>query len=140
MKYYGFVRPQCVLCFKVLFIEVFFSMVLVRYNGETDLNEEFMFCTQMETMTTGADIFSIVDNFQEKESIIWENCVNLCADSYQGGVHQGFTVRVNKSIRTLGAYTAVCIVRILLGKVLHRVVDLQRELENFLNRTTTVPS
>ena len=41
-------------------------MVYVRYEGDMDLEEEFLFCTSLTTIATGADIFNIVDNFQKK--------------------------------------------------------------------------
>ena len=38
-------------------------MVYVRYEGDMDLEEEFLFCTPLTTTATGADIFNVVDNF-----------------------------------------------------------------------------
>jgi len=70
-------------------------MVYVRYEGDTDLEEEFLFCTQLTTTATGADIFNVVDNFQQKEDINWENCVSLCTDGAPAmlDARQGFTAR-----------------------------------------------
>ena len=48
-------------------------MVYERYDGETDLEKEFLFCTSLTTTATGADIFNVVDNFQQKEGINWKN-------------------------------------------------------------------
>ena len=44
-------------------------MVYVRYEGDMDLKEEFLFCILLTTTATGADIFNVVDNFQQKEGI-----------------------------------------------------------------------
>ena len=52
-------------------------MVYVRYEGDTDLKEKFLFCTPLTTTATGADIFNVVDNFQQQEGINWKNCVSL---------------------------------------------------------------
>ena len=41
-------------------------MVSERYEGDTDLDEEFLFCTPLTTMATGAEIFN--DNFQQKKA------------------------------------------------------------------------
>ena len=40
----------------------------VRFESDTDLQEEFLFCTPL-TIATGTDIFNVVDNFQQKEGI-----------------------------------------------------------------------
>jgi len=41
-------------------------MVYVRYEGDMDLEEEFLFCTPLTTTATGADIFNVLDNFQQE--------------------------------------------------------------------------
>ena len=56
-------------------------MVFVRYEGDIDLEEEFLFCTPPTTTATGADIFNVVDNFQQQEGTNWENCVSLCTEA-----------------------------------------------------------
>ena len=73
-------------------------MVYVRYEGDMDLEEEFLFCTPLTTTATGADIFNVVDNFQQKEGINWENCVSLCTDGAPAmlGARHGFTARVRE--------------------------------------------
>ena len=38
-----------------------------------DLEDEFLFCIPLTTTATGADIFNVVDDFQQ-EGISWENC------------------------------------------------------------------
>ena len=57
-----------------------------------------MFCTPLTTTSTGADIFNVVDNFQQEEGIIWENCVSFCTDGAPTilGARHGFTARVRK--------------------------------------------
>ena len=54
-------------------------MVYVRYEGDTNLEEEFLFCTPLTTTSTGTDIFDVVDSFQKK-GINWENCGCLCTN------------------------------------------------------------
>ena len=41
-------------------------MVYVRYKGDMDLEEEFLFCSSLITTATVADIFNVVDNFQQR--------------------------------------------------------------------------
>ena len=73
-------------------------MVYVRYEGDMDLEEEFLFYTLLTTTATGADIFNVVDNFQAEEGINWENCVSLYTDGAPAmlGARHGFTARVRQ--------------------------------------------
>jgi hypothetical protein len=73
-------------------------MVFVRYEGSMDLEEEFLFCSPLETTTTGADVFAMVDKFQQEEGLSWADCVSLCTDGAPAmlGVRQGFTARVKQ--------------------------------------------
>ena len=41
-------------------------MVYVRYEGDTDLEEEFLICTPLTTTATGTDIFNVVDNVKKR--------------------------------------------------------------------------
>ena len=71
-----------------------------------ELEEEFLFCVPLTTTATGADIFNVVDNFQQKEGISWENCVSLCTDGALAilGARQGFTAlvrQVNPSVQVV---------------------------------------
>ena len=63
-----------------------------------NLEEEFLFCTPLTTTAIGTDIFNVVDNFQQREGINWENCASLCTDGAPAmvGARQGFTARVRQ--------------------------------------------
>ena len=73
-------------------------MVFVRFEGEVDLEEEFLLCTPFKTTTTGADIFNTMNDFHEQEGLSWSSCMSLCTDGAPAmlGVRQGFTARVQK--------------------------------------------
>ena len=73
-------------------------MVYVRYEGDIDLEEEFLFCTPLTITATGAYIFNVVDNFQQEEGINCENCLSLCTDGAPAmlGSRHGFTARVRQ--------------------------------------------
>ena len=43
--------------------------VFVRYEDETDLEKEFLFCTPLATAATGTESFNVADNFKQKEGI-----------------------------------------------------------------------
>ena len=55
--------------------------------------EEFLFCTRLITTATCADIFNVIDNFQQQEGINWVNYVSLCTDGASAmlGARHGFT-------------------------------------------------
>ena len=59
--------------------------------------KKFLFCTPLTT-ATGADIFNVVDNFQQKESANCKNCVSLCTDGSPTmlGARHRFTARVKE--------------------------------------------
>ena len=71
-------------------------MVFVRYEGSVSLEDEFLFCSPMSTATTGADIFAVMNNFQQEEGLSWEGCVSLCTNGAPSmlGIHQGFVALV----------------------------------------------
>ena len=75
-------------------------MVYVRYEGDMDLEEEFLFCTPLTTTATGADTFNVVDNFQLQEGINWKNCASLCTDGASAmlGARHEFTARVTETL------------------------------------------
>ena len=94
-------------------------MAYVRYEGELDLEEEFLFCTPLTTTATGADIFNVVDNFQQEEGINWENCVSLCTDFalVMLGARQRFTARVKQVNPNVQVVTVFCIVKTVLRNI-----------------------
>ncbi|XP_076043774.1 SCAN domain-containing protein 3-like [Oratosquilla oratoria] len=71
-------------------------LVYVRYQGKSDINEDFLFCKRMETTTTGEDLFKLVDSFIKEEGLRWDQCFSVCADGAPAmlGARQGFTARV----------------------------------------------
>ena len=73
-------------------------MVFVRFEGEVDLEEECLLCTPFKPTTTGADIFSTINDFHDQEGLSWSSCMSLCTDGAPAmlGVRQGFTARVQK--------------------------------------------
>lgn len=49
-------------------------MVVVKYRGEYDIQEEFLFCNALTTTTTGEELFL------KKHNLNWLNCLAVCTD------------------------------------------------------------
>lgn len=46
-------------------------LVFVRYINEGTIKEDMLFCKPLETMTTGEDIFKILDTFVTSNGRVW---------------------------------------------------------------------
>lgn len=55
-------------------------LAYVRYIDEEDLNEEMLFCKDLTTTTTAADIFKVVQDYLSESEIPIENIVSCAAD------------------------------------------------------------
>jgi hypothetical protein len=73
-------------------------MVFVRYKGEVNYLEEFLFCSSLSTITRGEDIFQLVDNFFKEYALEWTNCLAVCTDGATStfGSRTGFCARVEE--------------------------------------------
>ena len=55
-------------------------LVYVRYIYNNEINEDLLFCLQMNTRKTGMDIFQKVDTFFTNIGLQWKDCVAICTD------------------------------------------------------------
>ena len=55
-------------------------LVYVRYIYNNEINEDLLFCQQMNTRTTGMDVFQNVDTFFSNVGLQWKDCVAICTD------------------------------------------------------------
>lgn len=55
-------------------------LVYVRYYKNDKIKEDFLFCKPLQTTTTAADIFELIDDFFKKHSIEWEKLCGVCTD------------------------------------------------------------
>ena len=53
-------------------------MVFVRYGHIGDLNEEFLFCYDLELTTKGEDVLEKRYEFFEAEGLDWHNLCGVC--------------------------------------------------------------
>ncbi len=73
-------------------------LVYVRYVKDQKMKEEFLFCRALETTTTAADIFDLINNFFEGHSIEWKYLCGVCTDGAPAmlGCKSGFQTLVKK--------------------------------------------
>lgn len=55
-------------------------MVFVRYPYLDSFQEDLLLCKPLPTTTSGTEIFKLVDTFFSENSILWDNCVDVCTD------------------------------------------------------------
>ena len=74
-------------------------LVYVRYIYNNEINEDLLFCQQMNTRTTGMDIFQKVDTFFSNVGLQWKDCVAICTDGAAAmtGHTAGFQGRVKSA-------------------------------------------
>uniref|UniRef100_A0A8C2E398 HAT C-terminal dimerisation domain-containing protein n=1 Tax=Cyprinus carpio TaxID=7962 RepID=A0A8C2E398_CYPCA len=71
-------------------------LVFVRYIFEGKLNEEMLFCTQLEGSCTGEDIFNKLDSKLKDAGLSWGECLSVCTDGARAmlGKKKGLKARV----------------------------------------------
>jgi hypothetical protein len=77
-------------------------LVFVRFEENSDITEQFLFCRKLTT-TTGCEIFYCINAYFEEHEIKWAHCVSVCTDSALAltGQIKGFLVFVKKLNSTL---------------------------------------
>lgn len=55
-------------------------LVFVWYVFQSDIKDEHLFCTELETTTTVLDVIGKLTSFFSTNGIAWENCCGVCAD------------------------------------------------------------
>ena len=73
-------------------------LVFVRYFYAGDIKEEFLFCSELNTTTTRADIMGKMKTFFEAYGLHWEDVCGVCTDGLPAmlGCRSGFTKKVKK--------------------------------------------
>jgi len=52
----------------------------VKYIFETSIEEDLLFCTPLDTNTTGEEIFKVIDSYINKHQVDWVKCIDVCSD------------------------------------------------------------
>ncbi|XP_042228307.1 zinc finger BED domain-containing protein 5-like [Homarus americanus] len=115
-------------------------LVFVRYVFLSDIKDEYLFCTQLETTTTALDVMEKLTSFFKANGITWENFCGVCTDGAPAmlGSKSGLQKRVRENLcrgmdsehETLLFYPKVRWLST--GNVVNRVFELRGELKLFL--------
>ena len=55
-------------------------LVYVRYVADERINEEFLFCQPLETISKAVDVFQMLIDFFDKTELSWSKLVGVCTD------------------------------------------------------------
>jgi len=55
-------------------------LVFVRYEFGFSIEEDLLICEALESNTTGAEIFNLVNKYFITNGISWDNCIDVCTD------------------------------------------------------------
>lgn len=87
-------------------------LVYVRYIFKNSIQEDVLFAKPLETYTTGAAIFNLINEYFEKHEINWSFCLGVCTDGAKSmtGTYSGLVARVKKINENI-EWTHCCIHR-----------------------------
>lgn len=73
-------------------------LVFIRFDYQSEINEEFLFCKPLESNTKAEDIFNVIHEYIMQAGISWSKCVGLCTDGAKGmsGHLSGLGARIKK--------------------------------------------
>ncbi|GBL98184.1 Zinc finger BED domain-containing protein 5 [Araneus ventricosus] len=74
-------------------------MAILRYPYLDSFHEDLLLCKPLPTTTTGNEIFKLLDGFFAKNSILWDNCVDVCTDGEKAmtGKMSGAIAKIKKA-------------------------------------------
>ena len=55
-------------------------IVFVRYQDCSDIRENILFCQNLQSRTTGEELFKVIDKFFAEGGILWDWCLSVCND------------------------------------------------------------
>ncbi|KAK2718338.1 hypothetical protein QYM36_005597, partial [Artemia franciscana] len=55
-------------------------IVFVRYQDCSDIRENILFCQNLQSRTTGEELFKVIDKFFAEGGILWDCCLSVCSD------------------------------------------------------------
>ena len=55
-------------------------IVFVQYQDCSDIRENILFCQNLQSRTTGEELFKVIDKFFAEGGILWDWCLSVCSD------------------------------------------------------------
>ncbi|CAM5073328.1 unnamed protein product [Natator depressus] len=73
-------------------------LIFARFCFNIEIHEELLFCEPLKERCTGEDIFSTVNDFFNKNNVLWKNCVSVTTDGMAAltGIKKGFRDKVTE--------------------------------------------
>lgn len=73
-------------------------LVFIRFDYQSEVKEEFLFCKPLVSNTKAEDIFNVINEYIMKAGISWSKCVGLCTDGAKAmsGHLSGLGARIKK--------------------------------------------
>jgi len=113
-------------------------MVFAKYVCNDAYQEEFLFCSPLETTTKAADILEKVSTFFVSENLEWKNLAGCCTDGAPAmlGCYSGFQASVkNQAPRSKGVHCMLhrqALASKTLPKSFRKVLDQMIQIVNFI--------
>ncbi|GBN66542.1 Zinc finger BED domain-containing protein 5 [Araneus ventricosus] len=84
-------------------------MVILLYPYLDSFREDLLLCKPLSSTSTGTEIFKLLDEFFVENSILWDNCVDVCTDGTKAmtGKMSGAIVKIKG--KTKGCSRVHCI-------------------------------
>ncbi|GBM10388.1 hypothetical protein AVEN_169674-1 [Araneus ventricosus] len=67
-------------------------MVILLYPYLDSFHEDLLLCKPLSSTSTGTEIFKLLDEFFVENSILWDNCVDVCTDGAKAMTRKAVTV------------------------------------------------
>ncbi|GBL60403.1 hypothetical protein AVEN_232329-1 [Araneus ventricosus] len=83
-------------------------MVILLYPYLDSFHEDLLLCKPLSSTSTGTEIYKLLDEFFVENSILWDNCVDVCTDGAKAmtGNMSGAISKIKEKPRGAAASTA----------------------------------
>ncbi|GBO12332.1 hypothetical protein AVEN_32946-1 [Araneus ventricosus] len=87
-------------------------MEIVRYPYLDSFHEDLLLCMPLPTTTTGTEIFKLLDEFFAENSILRDNCIDVCTDGAKAmtGKTSGAIAKIKEKAK--GCSSSHCILHL----------------------------
>jgi len=113
-------------------------LLFIRFVDDGKIAEQFFFCKELTSYTTGQNIFDCVNMYLESKQLSWDACVGICTDGApaMAGSLNGFVAlakKCNANIKTTHCFLhREALVAKTIGKELKTVLDDVVTMVNYI--------